>query len=122
MKQQDAWERLVKLGCWIFYRFQKFVHMDAPFSATLKKIQLSAWLVRSGSLPLSELGKLKASLLNTGSQGLWDVLVEFVSSLQPTEGNVKRQWLVDVLQISCVTGFPSTALQFLGLLSGSCCK
>ncbi|GAB2229778.1 hypothetical protein Drorol1_Dr00014033 [Drosera rotundifolia] len=98
------------------------VQTDAPFSATLKKIQLSAWLVRSGSLPLSELGKLKASLLNTGSQGLWDVLVEFVSSLQPAEGSVKRQWLVDVLQISCVTGFPSTALQFLGLLSGSCCK
>ncbi|KAL9254781.1 RST1-like protein [Drosera capensis] len=98
------------------------VQRDAPFNATLKKIQIRAWLVRSGSLPLSELGKLKASLLKSGSQGLWDVLVEFVSALQPAEGSVKRQWLVDVLQISCVTRFPSTALQFLGLLSGSCCK
>ncbi|RVW46640.1 Protein RST1 [Vitis vinifera] len=88
------------------------------------------------------------------SAGIWDVLIEVVEALQHAEGIVKRQWLVDTIEISCITNYPSTllsvnndasvlflpilrvinlvswnyleadkqALQFLGLLSGSCCK
>ncbi|GAB4846720.1 hypothetical protein Ancab_025728 [Ancistrocladus abbreviatus] len=95
---------------------------DDCFSITVKKIQARAWLVRLGSFPLTELGKLKVYILNAASEGLWDSLVEVIAALQHAEGSVKRQWLIDVLEISCVAKFPSTALQFLGLLSGSFCR
>lgn len=39
---------------------------------------------------------------------VWDVLVEVVAALQLAEGNVKRQWLVDTVEISCVSVHPST--------------
>ncbi|GAB2284260.1 hypothetical protein Dimus_018726 [Dionaea muscipula] len=94
---------------------------DDDFIVTIKKIRLRTWLVKNGSLPLNELAKLKAYILDTQPQGVWDVLVEFASAVQSAEESVKRQWLVDVLQISCVTKYPSTALQFLGLLTGTCC-
>ena len=42
---------------------------DGDFSELAKKIQVKARLVRIGSIPLSELGKLKAYLLNTKSDG-----------------------------------------------------
>lgn len=45
-----------------------------------------------------------------------------VAALQYADGSVKRQWLVDAVEISCVSSYPSIALKFLGLLSGSCCK
>ncbi|XP_043808563.1 protein RST1 isoform X3 [Manihot esculenta] len=96
---------------------------DEQFNETLKKIVAKAKLVRMGSITLTELGRLKAYILNSRSYGIWNVLVEVVAALQyAAEGSVKRQWLVDAVEISCVSSYPSTALQFVGLLSGSCCK
>lgn len=40
--------------------------------------------------------------------GIWDVLVEVVAALQNVEGSVKRQWLIDAVEISCVSSYPST--------------
>ncbi|XP_021298973.1 protein RST1 isoform X2 [Herrania umbratica] len=95
---------------------------DVQFVEVLKKIQAKAKLARIGSISLTELGKLKSYLLNSESLGTWGVLLEVVATLQLAEGSVKRQWLVDAVEISCVSSYPSTVLQFLGLLSGSCCK
>ncbi|XP_043707046.1 protein RST1 isoform X3 [Telopea speciosissima] len=92
------------------------------FTELVKRIQARAKLVMIGSIPLTELGKLKASILNTESDGIWDVLVEVAAALQYADGGIKRQWLIDVVEISCITKYPFTALQFLGLLSGSWCK
>lgn len=39
--------------------------------------------------------------------GIWNVLVEVVAALQYAEGSVKRQWLVDAVEISCVSIYPS---------------
>lgn len=50
------------------------------------------------------------------------MFVEVVAALQTADGSVKRQWLINVLEMSCMTKYPSTALLFLGLLAGSCCK
>ncbi|KAM6572330.1 hypothetical protein CsatA_016410 [Cannabis sativa] len=86
----------------------------------LKKIQAKARLTRIGCLASTELGRLKSQLLNFKSHGTWDVLTEVVAALQSAEGSVKRQWLIDAVEISCVSSYPSTALQFVGLLSGSC--
>lgn len=36
------------------------------------------------------------------------MLVEVVAALQHAEGSVKRQWLVDAVEISCVSSYPST--------------
>ncbi|XP_015879308.3 protein RST1 isoform X2 [Ziziphus jujuba] len=88
----------------------------------LKKIQAKAKLVRNGSFPLTELGRLKSHLLNSRSHGIWGVLTEVVAALQHAEVAVRRQWLIDAVEISCVSTYPSTALKFLGLLSGSFCK
>ncbi|GMJ04271.1 ECERIFERUM 13, RESURRECTION1 [Hibiscus trionum] len=95
---------------------------DVTFVEVLKRIQAKAKLVRIGSIPLTELGKSKSYLLNSEPLGTWGVLIEVVATLQHVDGSVKRQWLVDAVEISCVSSYPSTALQFIGLLSGSCCK
>ncbi|KAA8530205.1 hypothetical protein F0562_004914 [Nyssa sinensis] len=95
---------------------------DRQLFEVIKKIQARSRLVRMGSIPPSELGKLKAYISNARSHGFWDVLVEVVAALQHVEGSVKRQWLVDAVEISCVTNYPSTVLQFLGLLCGSFSK
>ncbi|XP_052196381.1 protein RST1 isoform X2 [Diospyros lotus] len=95
---------------------------DGDLSEIVKKIQARARLVQIGSFSLSELGKLKAYILNTGTDVVWNVLVEVVNALQHVEGSIKRQWLVDAVEISCVTNYPSTALRFLGLLCGSWSK
>ncbi|GJR02143.1 protein RST1 isoform X1 [Tanacetum coccineum] len=79
-------------------------------------------LVKIGSIPLTELSKVKSYTLNTRSDGVWDVLVEVVMALQHAEGSVKSQWLVDAAEISCVTSYPTTAIQFISLLSGSFSK
>ncbi|PON84247.1 Armadillo-type fold containing protein [Trema orientale] len=92
------------------------------FIVGLKKIQAKARLTKIGCLASTELGRLKARLLNYKCHGIWDVLTEVVAALQNEEGSVKRQWLIDAVEISCVSGYPSTALQFLGLLSGCCSK
>ena len=39
---------------------------------------------------------------------IWNVLVEVAATLQHAEESIKRQWLLDTLQISCVTSYPST--------------
>ncbi|XP_038998451.1 protein RST1-like [Hibiscus syriacus] len=92
---------------------------DVTFAEVLKRIQAKAKLVRTGSIPMAELGKSKSYLLNSEPLGTWGVLIEVVATLQHVEGSVKRQWLVDAVGVS---SYPSTALQFIGLLSGSCCK
>ncbi|KAK4417800.1 protein RST1 [Sesamum alatum] len=88
----------------------------------LKKVQVKAALVRIGSIPLLELAKLKAYMLDTNSEVIWNILVEVALTLQKSDESTRRQWLVDTAEILCVTSYPSTALRFLGLLSGSCCK
>ncbi|XP_071915571.1 protein RST1 isoform X4 [Coffea arabica] len=99
-----------------------FMEDNGQFFEVVKKIQAKARLVRIGSIPLNELGRLKACMLNTRSQVIWNVLVEVAATLQHAEESIKRQWLLDTLQISCVTSYPSTALRFLGLLCGNYCK
>ncbi|KAF7819538.1 protein RST1 isoform X1 [Senna tora] len=101
---------------------EEFVRGADKSVEVLKKIFAKAKLVKTRSLPFPELGKMKSFLLNSKSQGLWDVLIEVVVALHQAEGSVKRQWLVDAAEISCVSRYPSTALQFLGLLSATCCK
>ncbi|KAK4603584.1 hypothetical protein RGQ29_012198 [Quercus rubra] len=101
---------------------EDLVHGAGQFIDVVKKIQVKAKLVRIGSLPLTELGRLKAYILNSESRGVWDVLIEVVATLQHAEGSVRRQWAVDALEISCISSYPSTALQFLGLLCGISCK
>ncbi|KAK3032084.1 hypothetical protein RJ639_036298 [Escallonia herrerae] len=100
----------------------EFTNEESLVLEVKKKIQAKARLVNIGSIPLSELGKLKAYMLNSRSQAIWDVLVDVAATLQYAEGSAKRQWLVDTVEISCVTSYPSTALRFLGLLSGSFSK
>lgn len=92
------------------------------FLEAKKKVIARARLVETGSIPLLELSKLKPYIFNTRSDGIWDVLVEVVMALQHAEGSIKRQWLVDAAEISCVTSYPSTAMQFIGLLCGSSSK
>ncbi|GFP98937.1 protein rst1 [Phtheirospermum japonicum] len=82
---------------------------------TLKKVQAKAALVRTGSIPLLELSKLKAYMLDLNSE-------EVCVTLQQSDASVRRQWLVESSEILCVTSYPSTAPRFLGLLSGSSCK
>ncbi|PHT57117.1 hypothetical protein CQW23_05603 [Capsicum baccatum] len=98
-----------------------FTVVNSLLFETVRKVQAIAKLVRSGSLPLTVLGKLKGCLLDCRSQDIWDALTEVSITVQHAEGNAKRQWLIEALEISCVTRFPSTALQFVGLLCGSCC-
>ncbi|KAI5411701.1 hypothetical protein KIW84_056685 [Lathyrus oleraceus] len=62
---------------------------------------------------------MKSHILSSKSQGVWDVLLEVVAVLYHAEIGFKRQRLIDALEISCV---PVTALQFIGLLSVTCCK
>ncbi|KAH0467444.1 hypothetical protein IEQ34_004682 [Dendrobium chrysotoxum] len=67
-------------------------------------------LVKNGSFSFSELEKLKSFILNFRLEGVWWSV------------SIKRQWLLDALDVSCVTENPSTAISFVGLLSGSCSK
>ncbi|KAK9734980.1 hypothetical protein RND81_04G175300 [Saponaria officinalis] len=97
------------------------VQRDEEFGADLKKMLSLAKLVKIGSIPLTELAKLKSLMMCRKTQDTWDVLIEVVAALQTTEGT-RSQWLIDILEISCITKFPSTALHFIGLLSGSSCK
>lgn len=53
------------------------------------------------------------------------MLVEVVAALQyAAEGSVKRQWLVDAVEISCVSSYPSTvgisSLSYIGKRIGEC--
>ncbi|KAK7316466.1 hypothetical protein VNO77_35522 [Canavalia gladiata] len=101
---------------------KEFVQSSDKSIEVQKKVCAKIKLVKTGSLSLIELGKMKSYILSFKSQGLWDILVEVVAALHHAEGSIKRQWLIDTVEISCVSSFPSTALQFLGLLSATCCK
>lgn len=43
--------------------------------------------------------------------GMWELFVEVTAVLQTAEGSLKRQWLIDVLEIGCITKHPSTVCQ-----------
>ncbi|VFQ73532.1 unnamed protein product [Cuscuta campestris] len=91
-------------------------------SESVKKILVKSRLVQTGSISLSELGKLQSYMLNHRCEVIWDALLGIIETLQYIDGSAKRQWLVNAMQISCVSRFPSTALRFIGLLCGSCCR
>ncbi|XP_020405686.1 protein RST1 isoform X4 [Zea mays] len=87
-----------------------------------KKIILRARLCATGCGSTHELGNIKTAILCTKADGVWwSVLVEITSALNSAENIIKRQWLLDALDIGCVTAHPSTVLCFVGLLCGSCC-
>lgn len=46
--------------------------------------------------------------LSTIFLGIWDLLTEVVAALQHVEGSVRKQWLVDAVETSCVSTHPST--------------
>ncbi|PIA29308.1 hypothetical protein AQUCO_06100078v1 [Aquilegia coerulea] len=98
------------------------VQGGSQFHEVMKKIQARVRLVMIGSIPLTELGKLRTNILHIKSDDIWEVLVDVVSVLQQAEGSVKRQWLMDAVEICFITNYPSTALKFIGLLAGSCCR
>lgn len=63
---------LIKVNCFLCpvqVPEGKLVEGDLDFSEVAKKIQAKARLIKIGSIPLSELGKLKAYLLYTKSDG-----------------------------------------------------
>nr|CAD1842905.1 unnamed protein product [Ananas comosus var. bracteatus] len=97
-------------------------HVGGDSDEIGKRIVVKARLTRIGCISPSELGKLKAYIFNARSKGIWwSVLVEVAAALSTAEGSIKRQWLLDALEISCVADYPSTALRFIGLLSSACC-
>lgn len=82
---------------------------------------------------------------------IWDAHIEIVAALHHAEGGIKRQWLLDAVEISCVSSYPSNvrhisvkmssikrdypfffmlksvfllvqAIYFVGLLSSICCE
>ncbi|XP_068651513.1 protein RST1 [Aristolochia californica] len=91
------------------------------FNEVSKRIKTRARLTTIGCIPVVDLAKLSC-LLNIGLDGIWDVLLEVSVALQQAEDGTKRQWLIDAVEISCITKYPSTALQFIGLLSSGWCK
>ncbi|KAG2383824.1 Protein RST1 Protein RESURRECTION 1 [Vigna angularis] len=101
---------------------EEFVQSAGKSIEVQKKVCAKIKLVKTGSLSVTELGKMKSYILNSQSQGLWHILFEVVAALYCAEESIKKQWLIDAVEISCVSSFPSTALQFLGLLSAACCK
>jgi len=44
---------------------------------------------------------------------IWNLHAEVVAALQYADGSVKRQWLVDAVEISCVSSYPSIVSFFL---------
>ncbi|KAL0658136.1 hypothetical protein Bca4012_078721 [Brassica carinata] len=104
------------------HKFLQVSSLETDFQGNLKKIQAKAKLARLGAIPFSELGKLKAIILNCEESDIWDVHAEIVAALHHAEGGIKRQWLIDAVEISCVSSYPSNAIFFVGLLSSICCK
>ncbi|CAB4275289.1 unnamed protein product [Prunus armeniaca] len=87
---------------------------DGQLIEVLKKVQTKAKLVRIGSIPLTELGRLKAWILNTESNGMWDALVDVVAALQHADGSVKRQWLLMQLKLAVYLAILPRHCNFLG--------
>ncbi|KAJ8476053.1 hypothetical protein OPV22_019780 [Ensete ventricosum] len=91
-------------------------------SFVAKIISIKAKLVGMGRFPVSEMSELKAYVLNARTEGpWWSMLVEVAATLLTAEGRIKRQWLLDAFEISCISEYPSTALRFVGLLSSRWC-
>uniref|UniRef100_A0A0E0JEK9 DUF3730 domain-containing protein n=1 Tax=Oryza punctata TaxID=4537 RepID=A0A0E0JEK9_ORYPU len=87
-----------------------------------KKIIIRARMCSSGFGFADELGNMKTTILSTRLDGVWwNVLVEVAGALYYADSRMKKQWLLDALDIGCVTSHPSTVLHFVGLLCGSCC-
>ncbi|XP_024006795.1 protein RST1 isoform X2 [Eutrema salsugineum] len=123
----EAVRCLQKSGRDWLYKFLQVSSLDPgnekiDFQGNLKKIQAKARLARLGSIPFSELGKLKAIILNCEQSDIWDVHIEIIGALHHAEGGIKRQWLIDAVEISCVSSYPSNAILFVGLLSSICCE
>ncbi|VAH72993.1 unnamed protein product [Triticum turgidum subsp. durum] len=92
-------------------------HVDAA-----RKIIIRARLCFAGCISALELGNIKTTILSTTADGVWwNVLVEVAAAVYSADNGIKKQWLLDALDIGCVTAHPSTALRFVGLLCGSCC-
>ncbi|KAK9090349.1 hypothetical protein Sjap_023526 [Stephania japonica] len=110
---------------WIldFLEVPKIAHDQGESSIIddMKKIQARARLVISDCIPFTELTKLKSSVLNAKSSEIWDALVDVVAALRHAENSLKIQWLADAMEISCISKYPCTVMQFVGLLCGSCC-
>ncbi|XP_020268990.1 protein RST1 isoform X2 [Asparagus officinalis] len=99
------------------------IHGGILVDEVAKRISARARLVRVGCIPNSELHKIKAYLLNTSLEGAWwTALMDVAAAVSTAEGNTKVHWLLNALEISCMAEYPSTALRFVGLLSGICCK
>ncbi|XP_078439731.1 ARM repeat superfamily protein [Wolffia australiana] len=88
---------------------------------TVKKVIIMARLVQRVLIPVSELGHLKTLTLNSKTEATWEIILEIVSALYGADISVKRQWMMDAVEISCISPHPTTALQFMGVLSGRCC-
>ncbi|RCV24849.1 hypothetical protein SETIT_5G119500v2 [Setaria italica] len=87
-----------------------------------KKIIIRARLCATGCGSVHELGNIKTMILCARADGVWwSVLVEIAAAINSVENSIKRQWLLDALEIGCVTAHPSTVLRFVGLLCDSCC-
>ncbi|KAK1298001.1 hypothetical protein QJS10_CPB14g00074 [Acorus calamus] len=99
-----------------------FLNGEMDFVEVAKRISATSRLVKMGCIPTDDLGKLKPYILNIGAEGIWKILVEIVSALTCAEEKTKKQWLLDAVEICCITKYPSTTLRFIGLLSGSCCE
>ncbi|KAF8704854.1 hypothetical protein HU200_031092 [Digitaria exilis] len=87
-----------------------------------KKIIIRARLCATGCSSVHELGNMKMVILCPKADGVWwSVLVEIAAAINSAENSIRRQWLLDALEIGCVTAHPSTVLRFVGLLCHSCC-
>uniref|UniRef100_A0A0D9UX89 DUF3730 domain-containing protein n=1 Tax=Leersia perrieri TaxID=77586 RepID=A0A0D9UX89_9ORYZ len=87
-----------------------------------KNIMIRARMCSSGCGSADELGNIKTTILSTRLDGVWwNVLVEVATAVYSADSRMKKQWLLDALDIGCVTAHPSTVLHFVGLLCGSCC-
>lgn len=58
-----TWKCHVQISC------EDLVPKDQKLFEVLKKMKAKANLIRNGSLPMSELGKMKTLMLNLKSQG-----------------------------------------------------
>ncbi|KAL5979482.1 hypothetical protein ACLOJK_019386 [Asimina triloba] len=99
------------------------VVQGSDFIEGVKRISARARLVVTGGISVNDLENLKHLMLNTNSDGIWWALIEIVAALQFAEGSVKRQWLLDVVEISCITKYPSTfKMDDLACLLSSDCQ
>uniref|UniRef100_A0A0A9DER8 Uncharacterized protein n=1 Tax=Arundo donax TaxID=35708 RepID=A0A0A9DER8_ARUDO len=95
---------------------------EGEYVDVAKKIIIRARLCATGCGSAHELGNIKTMILCTKADGVWwSVLVEIAAAIKSAENGIKRQWLLDALDVGCVTAHPSTVLRFVGLLCGSCC-